>query len=367
MRYKTRAQRWLAQLTALAVVAGLLGVALPAVAAEQTVTSAEVEYTFLVGEVGDFDLGDRLLLDVGHTDAVAPTLEDGELVIKTKDDTMLHDTAIVYRDPADLVFQVLPEAETTAPGFAPFEFLGPAGTPVWLLPMTQDPSLLWPGWSTEHSSLAGEFTSIQFEITDVEGPGDFHLFLNDAFGNPIHRANSVGTLSNTWTEPVPAHVHSNWAFTAAGVYTITFQVSGTWLNAPDDPDPVIPVLTIEGVEDHYHTGETATLTAVQDPQTDLDHYHWFIRVDGAAEFVIAPGDTGTDTYSFVVEEELDDAEIKVVLYDDDHNALAESEPVTIHIDDHDDPEPPADLSQTITVSLEADEGALVVSVDPDDR
>ncbi|MGF1618570.1 MAG: hypothetical protein ACFCU2_12310, partial [Acidimicrobiia bacterium] len=39
----------------------------------------------------------------------------------------------------------------------------------------------------------------------------------------------------------------------------------------------------------------------------------------------------------------------------------------IHIDDHDDPEPPADLSQTITVSLEADEGALVVSVDPDDR
>lgn len=335
----------------------------PAQAAE-TVTSAEVTYTFVVGNLGD--PGGRLVLDVGHTDAVAPVFEDGELVIKTKDDTQLHDPGIVFRDPEDLIFQVKPEAEVSAPGVAPYDFLGPAGSPVWILPMTQNPSLLWPGWSTEHASLAGEFDNIQFQVTDVEGPGEFHLFTNDAFGG-IHRhlANNVGTLSNTWTEPRPAHVHANWAFTAPGTYEITFQVSGEWLNAPDPGPGETTTLSITGAEGHFHTGDTVTLTAVQDPPTGEDHYHWFVKPAGASDFTVVNGAL-EGSYSFTAAAEHEGAQYLVRLYDHDHAVIAESAPVTIEVDDHGGPGEP-ELSQTIVATLDEADGALVVSVDPDDR
>lgn len=340
----------LALAAAVAAVALAAAAALPAAAAQQVITSSEVAYTFVVGDLGD--PGDKLVLDVGHTDAVAPVLEDGELVIKTKDDTQLHAPGIVYRDPEDLIFHVKPGAEIAAPGFAPYEFLGAAGDPAWVLPMTQDPSLLWPGWSTEHASLAGQFGGgIRYEITDVEGPGNFFLFLNDPFGGPIHRANSIGTLSNVWTEPVPAHVHANWAFTAPGTYTITFQVQGTWLNAPD---PVETTLSITGAEGHVHPGDAVTLTAVQDPPTGEDHYHWFVRPAGESEFTVVPGAL-EGTYTFTAQAEHDGAQYMVRLYDHDHEVIAESPPVTIEVDDHGEPgpaEPSVELGVNGTVGTE---------------
>lgn len=47
-----------------------------------------------------------------------------------------------------------------------------------------------------------------------------------------------------------------------------------------------------------------TLTAVQEPATGLDHYHWFTRCGGATEWTIVPG-VGTGTYTFTAEEDLD--------------------------------------------------------------
>lgn len=361
MRIRPR-NRALGLALSVALAASTVALATPqaASAAEATVTSAEVTYTFVVGDIDPSVVGDRVVLDVGHTDAIAPAFEDGELVIRTKDDTQLHAPGIVYRDPADVIFQVEPTAEVTVPDNANFSFLGDPGDIVWMLPMTQDPSLLWPGWSTEHASLAGEFASIDYAITDVAGPGDFHLFLNGPFGGPLHRANSLGTLPNTWTEPVPAHVHANWAFTAPGTYSITFQVEGTWLNAPD---PVGTSLSITGAEDHVHAGDTVTLTAVQDPPTGEDHYHWFVKPAGASDFTVVNGALA-GTYSFTAEEPHDGAQYLVRLYDHDHAVIAESAPVTVHVEDHG--EEPV-LSQTITATLEESEGALVVSVDPDDR
>lgn len=306
----------------------------PAGAAVETVTSEEVTYTFVVGEVAD--PGGRLVLDVGHTDAVTPVLVDGELVLQVKDDTGLHATGAVYRDPDDVLFQVLPEAELAVPNVPAYSFLGAPGDPVWMLPMTQDPSLLWPGWSTEHPTLTGQFDDITYTVTGVEGPGEFHLFLNNAFGGVIHRANSEGTLSNTWTEPVPAHVHANWAFTELGTYEITFQVSGDWLNAPD---PIETDLSISGAADHFHSGDPVTLTAVQDPPTGEDHYHWFVKPAGAAEFSVVSGALAA-THSFTAAPEHDGAEYLVRLYDHDHDVIAESAPVTIHVDDHEPPPPP---------------------------
>lgn len=335
----------------------------PAGAATETLTAAAT-YTFVVGELGD--PGDNLVLDVGHTDAVAPTLENGDLVLKTKDDTGLHGAGVTYRDPADLILQVLPSAEIAVPDLPEYAFLGDGGDPVWLLPMTQDPSLLWPGWSTEHPSLHLQFDSIEFEVTDVVGPGEFHLFLNDPFGGPIHRANSVGTLSNTWSENIGAHVHANWAFTAPGTYEITFQVTADWLNAPD-PDPTETVLSISGMDDCYVVGATGTLTAAQDPATGFDDHQWFLHFGPGDDYPIDGATTSSYTFSAVASD--DGVALLVRLYDDEGGLLAESDPVTINIEESCEPDPDPDpaLSQTITATLEEPEGALVVSIDPEDR
>ncbi|MGE3621328.1 MAG: choice-of-anchor M domain-containing protein [Acidimicrobiia bacterium] len=339
--------------------------AVPAGAAVETVSSEEVTYTFVVGELGD--PGDKLVLDVGHTDAVAPVFEGDEIVIRTKDDTDIYDPEIVFRDPADLIFQVKPEAEVAVPDNPNFTFLGAPGDPVWILPQTQNPALVWPGWSTEHGSLAGQFSTLQFAITDVSGPGRFDLYQTGAFGSVNRIASSDGSLANAWTVNVPQHVHASWAFSQPGTYEITFQVTGDWLNAPEpDPDPIETDLSIAGVADHYHPGDTVTLTAVQDPPTGEDHYHWFVKPAGAEEFAIVAEASG-GTYSFTATEDHDGAQYVVKLYDHDHAVIAESPPVSIHVEDHgEEPEPP-ELSQTIVATLDEEAGALIVSVDPADR
>jgi len=110
-----------------------------------------------------------------------------------------------------------------------------------------------------------------------------------------------------------------------------------------------------------------TLSAVQDPVTDLNHYHWFTRAPGSDEWIVVPGAT-TGQYSFTATAAHDGLDVQARLYGADHAVVAASEPVTIHVDDHgEEPEPPGDASQRIIATLPQDEGALVVSVDPEDN
>lgn len=103
-------------------------------------------------------------------------------------------------------------------------------------------------------------------------------------------------------------------------------------------EPVETTLSIDGLKDHYHTGGVATLTAVQNPQTDEDHYHWFIKRAGDTDFSVISGAL-TDTLEYTIAEGDADAQIIARLYDHDHNALAESEPVTLTVNDHHGEEP----------------------------
>jgi hypothetical protein len=89
-------------------------------------------------------------------------------------------------------------------------------------------------------------------------------------------------------------------------------------------------LSVGGLAPSYEAGETITLTAVQDPVTDLDHYHWFTRCGGATGWSIVAG-VGIGTYSFTAEADLDGCEYQVRLYGDGHAVVAESDPVTLTV------------------------------------
>ncbi|WP_263707759.1 metal-binding protein ZinT [Shouchella tritolerans] len=90
-------------------------------------------------------------------------------------------------------------------------------------------------------------------------------------------------------------------------------------------------IKIEGVADHYHTGDAIELTAVLDEETEYDHWHWYSRESADEEW---EGVSGQETDTFTGEATIDGLEIKAVLFDHDHEPHVQSAPVKVVIDDH---------------------------------
>lgn len=90
-------------------------------------------------------------------------------------------------------------------------------------------------------------------------------------------------------------------------------------------------IVIEGLLAHYHTGDTIKLTATLNENTDYDHWHWFTLNPGEQEWTAVEGQTSD---RFEGESTINGQQIKAVLFDDEHHAFAESEPVTVEINDH---------------------------------
>jgi surface-anchored protein len=120
------------------------------------------------------------------------------------------------------------------------------------------------------------------------------------------------------------------------------------LTAPErldvhDHGPGTPAttLTIEGLKAHYHPGDVATLTAKQEPDTGEDHWHWFLRC-GDNPWTVVSGAL-TATLSLPLELRHHGCLVQAKLYDHDHDVIAESEPVTLAVEEHGDHghQPPA--------------------------
>ncbi len=95
-------------------------------------------------------------------------------------------------------------------------------------------------------------------------------------------------------------------------------------------EPSTPKLTITGKAKDYMVGSVVTLSAEQNPASGFDHYHWFIKRAGDAEFSVISGASGS-TLSYTVREGDHDAQIIARLYDDDHAVVAESSPVRLTV------------------------------------
>lgn len=172
------------------------------------------------------------ILNLGHVD-VASLVEDGELVTKVKDTTtegVAHATeqGASWHDPEDTVFQLVPAAERQVPDRTQFRFLGEPGTRFWLAPETQNPAILWPGWSTEHIPDGTLQGGMEWRLTAKDGPGDFFLYTSDPQsmeGAQLVRFNTSDGIDEHDVVPVGSrvHVHGNWAFTAEGVYCLAFE------------------------------------------------------------------------------------------------------------------------------------------------
>jgi surface-anchored protein len=129
--------------------------------------------------------------------------------------------------PDEALFCVPAHAAAIVPADPLFSFLGAAGSTVFILPQTEDPSLLYLGIAAEEIA-PGDFQGDKVNLTLVglTGPGQFSLFTVDGGGIPTVIFNSADGLGDVLEVAVGGHAHYNWAFTAPGDYTVGLQASG---------------------------------------------------------------------------------------------------------------------------------------------
>ena len=164
-------------------------------------------------------------ISVGHVD-LGPRLIDGQWRAGLRHDA---ESGAVWRDPNQTVLRVNDAAIMTAPNSADYPFLADvAGKPVYVVPQTQNPGVVWLGWNTQDPAVTATIDrGLTMRVGPVSGPGRAWLFLQSGtFGNPLLLADSGAAPGDVWIDS-GTHVHANWAFSAPGTYTATVTFLGT--------------------------------------------------------------------------------------------------------------------------------------------
>ena len=164
-------------------------------------------------------------ISVGHVD-LGPRLIDGQWRAGLRHDA---ETGAVWRDPNQTVLRVNDAAIMTAPNSADYPFLADvAGKPVYVVPQTQNPGVVWLGWNTQDPAVTATIDrGLTMRVGPVSGPGRAWLFLQSGtFGKPLLLADSGAAPGDVWIDS-GTHVHANWAFSVPGTYTATVTFLGT--------------------------------------------------------------------------------------------------------------------------------------------
>jgi surface-anchored protein len=99
---------------------------------------------------------------------------------------------------------------------------------VWILPQTQVSNIVWAGFNTEGvPSGALQGNSLNVRLVSVSGPADVSVYTTSSLGSPTIWFDSGNGLPDTRAIAINTHAHANWAFEAAGTYSVVFEATGT--------------------------------------------------------------------------------------------------------------------------------------------
>jgi putative ABC transporter-associated repeat protein len=247
----------------------------------------------------------RVLNDV-HTDTLDVQYSDGNLRLQTR----IGHEPFEYEDPARLIFQLrdTPDTQVQVPEDDTYRFLGAPGVPVWLAPETQNPAVLWPGFDTE-SLTPGAFAgdTVDFHLRGVQGPGTVEVFSFNPDGTPARLFSGTDPTYTTYTLQVGVHVHTNWAFTALGWYTLTFEATAstlagdkvtsglvdyTWYVGGVEATDIVPVPTtvqLSASPPAPAAGSPVTLTGTVTPSTATGWVEFFDGTTALGSAAVADG------------------------------------------------------------------------------
>ncbi|MEW2134697.1 TIGR03773 family transporter-associated surface protein [Streptomyces sp. NPDC005435] len=203
----------------------------------------------------------RTVIGDGHID-MGPRFDHGRWTVQIRDDT---GRPAVWRNTEDVVLQVRDRARVEVPKDKTFGFLGSPGSRVWLLPQVQQEGVLWPGWNSQEPEVAATVDrEVTWQLLDVEGPGDFILFLNGSFGTPTVVFDARRKLPQETGIDVNSHVHGNWAFTRPGTYLLRVRMSAKSKDGADHTDTRTLRFSV-GPQDPRKAFATGTSSASPEP------------------------------------------------------------------------------------------------------
>lgn len=185
----------------------------------------------------------QTVISSGHVDLFEVEFENSELHLG------LHaeDYAPGHFEPGGAIVELDPEALTSRPAGAQFDFIGvPAGAPifrVWEDPFANPVNTPWFGIAaediptgtlrsyTETDARVSGFGSrpwVTISLVSFSGPGDFSIWRDNG---TVWMATSNGVdSSDKFIFPSGGHVHQNWAFTQSGVYQLGIKASAVLAN-----------------------------------------------------------------------------------------------------------------------------------------
>lgn len=168
-----------------------------------------------------------VVIEDGHVD-IGPRFVDGKWRVQLRDDTV---APPAWRELRDVVLKAGDSSVIEVPSDERFSFLGVPGSKVWLFPQVQQPGVLWPGWNTQDPQVAADVRrEMTWTLHQVRGPGKMLLFLNGAFGEPLHIFDSGKPMPQHSTIETNTHAHGNWVFTTQGTYQLDIEMSATLNN-----------------------------------------------------------------------------------------------------------------------------------------
>lgn len=161
-------------------------------------------------------------------------------------DMHLHDdTNDIEYEPDEALIYLGTAARQSRPGGSYFDFLGvPAGQTIWRIRESAVPSVPFLGIATEETGGIFETVNesdarltalgapaqaewVRLTLKSFSGPGHVGIWSSSDSGPVVWMDTANGVSSNDLLFVVDdAHQHFNYAFTATGVYDLTFQASG---------------------------------------------------------------------------------------------------------------------------------------------
>jgi surface-anchored protein len=134
-------------------------------------------------------------------------------------------------EPDEVILSVTEAARLTLPGDIPP--LGTAGAPLWVLPASQNPQLLYLGFSGDGLPQGVFDGPVDVRLRSTSGPGDFFIWQAGGTGAlefQMDTSDGISDLDNVPLFP-GGHSHHNWGFTSNGIVTITLQAVGRRVGA----------------------------------------------------------------------------------------------------------------------------------------
>jgi surface-anchored protein len=180
---------------------------------------------------------DEAVLDQGHVD-IGPRYEDGTWTLMVHDDTRPEGS--VWRRLDRTVLRVADAAVQQVPDDEAYAFLGvDPGTPVHVMPQTQDTEVVWVGWNTQDPEvMASVDRGATLSLTGVTGPGHVVVYLQDGgFGAPdVLWDSRKGGSDQSFFVDVNTHTHANWVFSEPGTYLVEVEASATLVDGSEVAD-----------------------------------------------------------------------------------------------------------------------------------